>query len=74
MQCAVASGVLQFNCRPTSRENIMAALSTPGGSMTKRPQRQRIKDAFLKLIHEQQRKRRKGVKGRTYFALEEKKH
>jgi hypothetical protein len=38
VQCAVASsvGVLQFNCGATSRENIMAELSIPGGRLTKK--------------------------------------
>ena len=69
VHCAVASGVLQFNCGATSREKIMAELSIPGGSMTKK-----ASEAFPRLIYEQQRKRRKGVNGRTYFPLEGKKH
>jgi hypothetical protein len=36
VQCAVASGVIQLNCGGTNRAKIMAELSIPGDTLTKK--------------------------------------
>jgi hypothetical protein len=63
VQCAVASGVLQFNCGATSREKIMAELSIPGGTLTKKASavknRKRVSQADLRATAKE-KKRRQG--------------